>query len=213
MRVFQKIQDVVDKLEESARGRRQDEADGFSEGKPLQDHGEISEHQDNGAEHVPSPLCHRDGQAAAGIDEPQGRLIAGCGVPSIVAGPASIYPAIRASPSPTTSTITTSRLLQCPQPQNQLKESTYSTRPEVMLQQYQQQPDYTPYGGIGYGAQPNAGYFNYAATESSWYGSPSSGADHAQLVSDGGGPQFLDVRTIMIFYLYTPPNRDTCTTE
>lgn len=43
-----------------------------------------------------------------------------------------------------------------------------------MLQQYQQQPDYTPYGtGIGYGAQPNAGYFNYAASESSWYGSPS----------------------------------------
>ncbi|XP_015378497.1 PREDICTED: ell-associated factor Eaf-like [Diuraphis noxia] len=51
-----------------------------------------------------------------------------------------------------------------------------------MLQQYQQQPDYTPYGGIGYGAQPNAGYFNYGATESSWYGSPSSGAaDHAQM--------------------------------
>ncbi|CAI6348811.1 unnamed protein product [Macrosiphum euphorbiae] len=50
-----------------------------------------------------------------------------------------------------------------------------------MLQQYQQQPDYTPYGGIGYGAQPNAGYFNYAATES-WYGSPSSGGtDHAQM--------------------------------
>ncbi|VVC38230.1 Hypothetical protein CINCED_3A018047 [Cinara cedri] len=49
-----------------------------------------------------------------------------------------------------------------------------------MLQQYQQQPDYTPYGG--YGVQPNSGYFNYAATESSWYGSPSSvggsGGDH-----------------------------------
>lgn len=52
-----------------------------------------------------------------------------------------------------------------------------------MLQQYQQQPDYTtPYGGvsgIGYSAQPDAGYFNYsaAAAESSWYGSPSPAAD------------------------------------
>lgn len=62
-----------------------------------------------------------------------------------------------------------------------------------MLQQYQQQPDYTPYGGIGYGAQPNAGYFNYAATES-WYGSPSSGGtDHSQMVSSG--LQFLNIGT------------------
>jgi hypothetical protein len=52
-----------------------------------------------------------------------------------------------------------------------------------MLQQYQQQPDYTPYGGIGYGTQPDAGYFNYAASESSWYGSPSPGGDHGQMVS------------------------------
>ncbi|XP_025413874.1 serine, glycine, tyrosine and glutamine-rich protein-like [Sipha flava] len=50
-----------------------------------------------------------------------------------------------------------------------------------MLQQYQQQPDYTPYGGIGYGTQPDAGYFNYAASESSWYGSPSPGGDHGQM--------------------------------
>lgn len=56
---------------------------------------------------------------------------------------------------------------------------------EAMLQQYQQQPDYTPYGG--YGVQPNSGYFNYTATESSWYGSPSSavgsGGDHTLMVS------------------------------
>lgn len=55
----------------------------------------------------------------------------------------------------------------------------------AMLQQYQQQPDYTPYSG--YGTQPNAGYFNYAGTESSWYGSPTSaggsGGDHALMVS------------------------------
>lgn len=55
-----------------------------------------------------------------------------------------------------------------------------SPAPRVMLQQYQQQPDYTPYGGIGYGAQPNAGYFNYGGSESSWYGSPSPGGDHSQ---------------------------------
>lgn len=60
-----------------------------------------------------------------------------------------------------------------------------SSRAVVMLQQYQQQPDYTPYGGIGYGAQPNAaaGYYNnYGASESSWYGSPSpvGVGDHSQ---------------------------------
>ncbi|XP_025200886.1 uncharacterized protein DDB_G0283357-like [Melanaphis sacchari] len=173
---------VVDRLEEeSARRRRQDEVDGFSEEKLRQDHGEISEHQDHSAEHVStSPLGHRDGQVA-GIDEPRGRLIA---------GPSPVYPAIRVSSSRTTSTITTSRLQQCPQlhdyqrPKvNEGSTTSSSARPEeVMLQQYQQQPDYTPYGGIGYGAQPNAGYFNYTATESSWYGSPSSGAaDHAQM--------------------------------
>ncbi|XP_050419711.1 GATA zinc finger domain-containing protein 10-like [Adelges cooleyi] len=50
-----------------------------------------------------------------------------------------------------------------------------------MLQQYQQQPDYTPYGGMGgYGAQPNSGYFNYAGSESSWFNSPSAG-DQSQM--------------------------------
>lgn len=191
--LLQKLRDVVDQLDKSACGRRQNEVDGFGEGKLRQDHGEISEHQDHGEEYVPPPLGHRDGQAA-GIDEPRGRLIAGCDVPLIVTGPAPIYPAIRASPSPTTSTITTSRLQlqKCPQHPKSEGSTTSSARPEIMLQQYQQQPDYTPYGGIGYGAQPNAGYFNYAATESSWYGSPSSGAaDHAQMVSSG--TQFLNV--------------------
>ncbi|XP_060843434.1 uncharacterized protein DDB_G0283357-like isoform X1 [Rhopalosiphum padi] len=186
-----KLQDVVvDQLEEkSVRGRRQDEVDGFGKRKLRQDYGEISEHQDHSAEHVfTPPLGHRDGQAA-GIDEPRRRLI--------VAGPAPVYPAIRLSSSRTTSTITTSRLQQSPQLHQRPKVDEASTtsssaRPEeVMLQQYQQQPDYTPYGGIGYGAQPNAGYYNYAATESSWYGSPSSGtADHAQMVS--GDQQFLN---------------------
>jgi len=50
-----------------------------------------------------------------------------------------------------------------------------------MLQQYQQQPDYTPYGGIGYGAQPNAGYFNYGVSDASWYSSPTLGGDHSQM--------------------------------
>ncbi|KAF0765927.1 putative serine/threonine-protein kinase [Aphis craccivora] len=179
-----KLQDVVDQLEEeSARGRRQDEVDGFGEGKLRQDYCEISEHQDHTEEHVPTqPLGHRDDQGA-GIDEPRGRLI--------VTDPAPVYPAIRVSSSRTTSTITTSRLQQCPRLHDHQRPkvdegstTSSSVRPEdeVMLQQYQQQPDYTPYGGIGYGAQPNSGYFNYAATESSWYGSPSSGAaDHAQM--------------------------------
>jgi len=193
--LLQKLRDVVDQLEESARGRRQDEVDGFGEGKLRQDHCEISEHQDHTAEHVPTqPLGHRDDQGA-GIDEPRGRLI--------VAGPAPVYPAIRVSSSRTTSTITTSRLQQCPRLHDHQRPkvdegstTSSSVRPEdeVMLQQYQQQPDYTPYGGIGYGAQPNSGYFNYAATESSWYGSPSSGAaDHAQMVS--GDQQYLNVGT------------------
>jgi len=199
--VFQKLQDVVvDQLEEkSVRGRRQDEVDGFGKRKLRQDYGEISEHQDHSAEHVfTPPLGHRDGQAA-GIDEPRRRLI--------VAGPAPVYPAIRLSSSRTTSTITTSRLQQSPQlhqrPRvDEASTTSSSARPEeVMLQQYQQQPDYTPYGGIGYGAQPNAGYYNYAATESSWYGSPSSGtADHAQMVS--GDQQFLNVGTTVIKYMY-----------
>lgn len=194
--MLQKLQDVVDQLEEeSARGRRQDEVDGFGEGKLRQDYCEISEHQDHTEEHVPTqPLGHRDDQGA-GIDEPRGRLI--------VTDPAPVYPAIRVSSSRTTSTITTSRLQQCPRLHDHQRPkvdegstTSSSVRPEdeVMLQQYQQQPDYTPYGGIGYGAQPNSGYFNYAATESSWYGSPSSGAaDHAQMVS--GDQQYINVGT------------------
>jgi len=68
-----------------------------------------------------------------------------------------------------------------------------------MLQQYQQQPDYTtPYGGgggIGYGAQPDAGYFNYGASDSSWYGSPSPvGADHSQ--------NMVSVRVLVVFFVF-----------
>jgi len=194
--VFQKLQDF-DQLEKSACGQRQNEVNGFGEGKLRQYHGETSELQDHSAEYVLPSFGHRGDGQAAGIDEQQrGRLIAGCDVPLIVTGPAPIYPAIRASPSPTTSTITTSRLQLQQSPQHLKAEgsTTSSARPEIMLQQYQQQPDYSPYGGIGYGAQPNAGYFNYAATESSWYGSPSSAgaADHVQMVSSRD-PQFLNV--------------------
>lgn len=74
----------------------------------------------------------------------------------------------------------------------------------AMLQQYQQQPDYTPYGG--YGAQPNTGYFNYAATESSWYGSPSlavgGGGDHALMVSRG---HFALIRSAVTGYVMRCP--------
>lgn len=181
--MFQKIQDIFDHLE-SVNDQQQDEVHGFGEEELRQDNSEVSEHQDNSAEHLQLPLDHSDDQ---GIEV---RQWLSDGNP-ILASSGTFYPTISSSPIPTDVSTITITSDQQGQEQIKVEESTYYTghrdsgdnNQEVMLQQYQQQPDYTPYGGIGYGAQPNAGYFNYAATESSWYGSPSSGGDHAQMVS------------------------------
>lgn len=164
-------------------GQQQNEVDSIGERTQREDHSEISKHQYYGAEHVRPPLGHRDDQGVVvrrwrlnsdSVDHPP--IVARC--PG----------AIRTPPSAADFAFT------CKSEQKhdggRLKEPTSSVEHVYhcsstvdMLQQYQQQPDYTPYGGIGYGAQPNAGYFNYAASESSWYGSPSPGGEHAQMVS------------------------------
>lgn len=163
--------------------QQQDEVHGFGE-ELRQDNSEISKHQDNSAEHLRLPLDHCDDQ---GIEV---RQWLSDGNP-IIASPGTFYPTIPSSPIPTDVSTITITSDQQEQEQIKVEGSTFyagldnsgGNSPEDMLQQYQQQPDYTPYGGIGYGAQPNTGYFNYAATESSWYGSPSSGGDHTQMVS------------------------------
>lgn len=186
---LQNAQDVIDCLE-AANGGRQDEVEGAGEGESRQDHVEVSEHQNNGAELVQPPLGHRHGEGADDEGLSGDR-------PDIISFHVAIGPSSSASPYATAYAAPAGHHHQ--QQQQQLLQpvdgptsSTAATTStagydnrsslEVMLQQYQQQPDYTSYGGIGYNAQPNVGYFNYAATESSWYGSPSPGgeAHHSQ---------------------------------
>lgn len=163
-------------------GRQQNEVYGFGEGTLRQGDGEVSKHQDYGAEHVRPPVGHRDDQGV--VVERRWRLRSdGRRYPPIVArGPGAVL-----TPPGAVARIGEQEHDDCEQlnaPTPSVEHDYCRGRPTVdMLQQYQQQPDYTPYGGIGYGAQPNAGYFNYAASESSWYGSPSPAGEHAQMVS------------------------------
>lgn len=177
---FQKIQDIYDHLG-SVNGRQPDGVARVGEEEPRRDYDETPEH-------FRPPLDRRDGPEDV-LQVPQ-RLSDGSPIdfsPDTYYPPPSIY----TSPIPTDVSTITIASDRHPEPEQIKVEGSLfpagrgSASPGAeMLQQYQQQPDYTPYGGIGYGAQPNAGYFNYAATESSWYGSPSSGGDHnTQMVS------------------------------
>lgn len=194
-RVFQKVLDAtaVDhradpKREE--RGRPQDEVHGSGGPELWQDHGEISEHQDHCAQHVQPGVDHGDGQGVDG--QPRRWLSGDGGGPISASGGSAASPAVTSTP-PLTSTARQQHLNRHHRLQQQqllfsagsagaiTPEPAAQSTIDIMLQQYQQQPDYTPYGGIGYGAQPNGGYFNYAASES-WYGSPQGGDHVAQMV-------------------------------
>lgn len=167
------------------RGQPQNEFCSFGERELWQNHCEVPERQDHGTIHLRPAVDHRDGQD---LDEQQPlRLLSSDGPSPPIGssdsgGSSAVVCPATTSAQPLTSVDQPQHQQQQHQHQQQsLAELGLCPEPSLsdMLQQYQQQPDYTPYGSIGYGGgtQPNSGYFNYAASES-WYGSP-QGGDHA----------------------------------
>lgn len=171
--------------ERTAEGqrRRQDEVYGAAEQTLWkEDNGEVPQHQGHCAQHLQSVVDHGDGpdDHRKLVAEQRGRRHRDWQESRLGYWTRSCNPVAHSSPYDTTSggrrteqSADTGSLDLGGGPQT-----------ANMLQQYQQQPDYTPYGGIGgYGGQQNSGYYNYSSPDASWF-SPSSASDHSQMVSE-----------------------------
>ncbi|XP_050537673.1 transcription factor mef2A-like [Daktulosphaira vitifoliae] len=158
--------------------RQQDEVYGVAEQALWKENnGEVSQHQDHCAQYLQSIVDHGDGPDDRKlVPEQRGRRRRNREKSRISYWNQSYNPVAYSSPYASNS-------CRRPKPSTETGFLDLGGGPQTsnMLQQYQQQPDYTPYGGMGgYSTQQNSGYFNYSSSEASWF-SPSSASDHSQM--------------------------------